>query len=569
MSLNGALQVGQSALLSSQVGLQNAGHNMANAATEGYSRRTVHLAALPDEPLGRGISVGRGVQVFDIRREVDTALQARLRDAISQENAALAGQGFLASLESLQNELTDNDLSSLLSSFFNSFSELANNPQDTAIRSLVVQEGQNLANRIATLHGDYGVLQEQTGAALSDAVVRVNQLLDQIGAINLQIAQTEAGVGEAAALRDRRDALIDELAGYVEVSVVEQTSGVADVFIGSTPVVLAGQSRGMELRTETIDGAIEVSLRVRDDGTNLTVNSGRLGGILRERESAINGAIDTLDTFTEQLIFEVNRLHAQGQGQVGRGSVEGEFTIADSTANLNAVAAGLPFRIENGSFFVHLTHLGSGTRTAHQITVDGDAMSLDDLIGQINAEFGPGSLTASKGPGNRLQLDAPPGFEISFSDDSSGALAALGVNTFFSGSGPGDIEVNALLRDNPELLERGRRSRRRIQRHRPGHRAAPGAEALLARRQQPSGVLAERGEPARDHDERRERFDRGNRVGPRVALGADAVRLRRVAGRGGNRPAHVPAPVPGRRSVHPGHRRDHSDLAVHFPLRHR
>ena len=305
------------------------------------------------------------------------------------------------------------------------------------------------------MHHDYGVLQEQTGAALSDAIVRVNQLLDQIGAVNLQVAQTEAGVGEAAALRDRRDALIDELAEYVEVSVVEQSSGVADVFVGSIPVVLAGQSRGMELRTETIDGEIEVSVRVREDGTSLSVTSGRLGGILQERESAINGAIDTLDTFTEQLIFEVNRLHGQGQGLTGRSAFEGEFTIADATVNLNAAASGLPFRIENGSFFVHLTHTGSGLRTAHQITVDGDAMSLDDLISQINTEFGGGSLSASKGPGNRLTLEAAPGFEISFSDDSSGALAALGVNTFFSGVGPGDIDVNQMLRDNPGLLSAG------------------------------------------------------------------------------------------------------------------
>ncbi len=49
MSLNGALQVGRSAIVASQAAMQVAGNNMANAATEGFHRRTVHLA-------GRAIS---------------------------------------------------------------------------------------------------------------------------------------------------------------------------------------------------------------------------------------------------------------------------------------------------------------------------------------------------------------------------------------------------------------------------------------------------------------------------------------------------------------------------------
>ena len=44
MSLNGALQIGRSAIVASQAAMQVAGNNMANAATEGYHRRTVHLA---------------------------------------------------------------------------------------------------------------------------------------------------------------------------------------------------------------------------------------------------------------------------------------------------------------------------------------------------------------------------------------------------------------------------------------------------------------------------------------------------------------------------------------------
>ena len=49
MSLNGALQIGRSAIVASQAAMQVAGNNMANAATPGFHRRTVHLAGARDE----------------------------------------------------------------------------------------------------------------------------------------------------------------------------------------------------------------------------------------------------------------------------------------------------------------------------------------------------------------------------------------------------------------------------------------------------------------------------------------------------------------------------------------
>ena len=88
MSLNGSLYIGRSAMLASQAALQIAGHNMANAATPGYHRQSVHMAPLYGSSVGRGLYVGQGVQISAIRREIDTALQARYRDSLSQEGGA-------------------------------------------------------------------------------------------------------------------------------------------------------------------------------------------------------------------------------------------------------------------------------------------------------------------------------------------------------------------------------------------------------------------------------------------------------------------------------------------------
>lgn len=455
MSLNGALNIGRSAIVASQAAMQVAGNNMANAATKGYHRRTVHLAAAGDELIQRAQFVGTGVQLLAIRREVDTAMQSRFRNASSQENSALISQRFLTALETIQNELTDNDLSSELSNFFNSFSELANNPEDHAVRTLVIEHGRNLANRLSTLLNQHNDILAEVDRAPATAVLTADGIVDRIAQLNIQIAQTEQGRSQANALRDQRDLLIDELAEFLDVSVVEQPNGALDVFVGSIPVVLSGISRGLEMRTQSVGNQVEVTIRVAADGTQLQVDAGRIGGLMQQRSQTVQPAIDDLNTFASQLIFEVNRQHAQGQGRTGQTSVTGTYGVNDPTATLNSAAAGLDFPISNGSFFIHVTHQATGLRTTHQINVNGNADSLNDLINEINVVVGVPNVTAATGLGNTLTLTAASGFQISFSDDTSSALAALGINTFFDGANASDIDINQIVANDPDRLAAG------------------------------------------------------------------------------------------------------------------
>lgn len=455
MSLNGALHVGRSALVASQAAMQVAGNNMANAATEGYHRRSITLSPIRDEYASRGQYVGQGVQLLSIRREVDTALQARYRDALSEESALKMDQRFLSAIETLQNELTENDLSTLLSEFFNAFSEVANNPIDNATRSVAIQQGQSVANRVADMQRDYAEIREQVDARVKTVVKEVNRILEELETVNGQITQNEPVSGEAAALRDQRDRLIDELSQYMDVTVLNHENGGTDILVDSVPVFLAGESRGIELRTESKEGSLKLSIRVADDGTTLDVRNGEIGGLLRQREENIEPAIDALNTFANQLIFQVNRLHSQGQGLSGSSSLAGTYSVADTTANLNSGAANLPHEIENGSFVINVTHKDSGQRVSYQINIDGDAMSLEDLVNEINTVVGVSNMSAGINAESKLTMVADAGYEISFSEDSSGALAALGVNTFFTGRGASDIAVREDLRDDPSLLAVG------------------------------------------------------------------------------------------------------------------
>ena len=61
MGLNGALQIGRSAMLSSQAAISVTGNNLANAATPGYHRQIAGLTPNGSSPIGRNQFVGTGV----------------------------------------------------------------------------------------------------------------------------------------------------------------------------------------------------------------------------------------------------------------------------------------------------------------------------------------------------------------------------------------------------------------------------------------------------------------------------------------------------------------------------
>src|SRR5690606_20308301 len=95
---------------------------------------------------------------------------------------------------------------------------------------------------------------------------------------------------------------------------------------------------------------------------------------------------------------------------------------------------------------------GLVTSTLVQVDLDGlngDDTTLDSLRADLD---GIADISAAIS-GGKLQLTADSSnVEISFSQDSSGALAALGINTFFTGSSARDTAVSSVLRERPTLL---------------------------------------------------------------------------------------------------------------------
>lgn len=473
MSLSTALQIGRSALSASQLAIQVTGNNVANAATPGYSRQVLTLGPTQEGRYG-GSLVGRGVDVLGVRRQVDNALQQRLWSSISRESRDSSDLSLLATVETSLRALdANNSLPARLNNFFSTWSNLADQPSVAGNRSLVVQSGRQAAAYMRDLRTSLTSQRDQIDQTLTSNVNRANDLLGQVAALNTQIVVAEGGQGNAGSLRDQRDSIVTELAQYMDITPIEQSNGNLDLLVGSTPVVLAGSSRGVELRIRTVNGVTESAVVSKDNKEVIPITSGQVGSLLAQRTELVGDTIARLDEVATALIARVNRLHSQSSPSAPQSAFTGTRSIRTSDQALamndplNQSFANLPaaLRPTSGSFVVTLRNAATGSSQSTTINVDLDGITsaftpgttndttLTSLTGSIDAI---GNLTASVNASGQLQLTADTGYDITLSDDTSGALANLGVNTFFTGSTAEDIAVRAELSQDPNLLATGR-----------------------------------------------------------------------------------------------------------------
>jgi flagellar hook-associated protein 1 FlgK len=457
MSLSGALNIGKSALATHQAAIQVTGNNIANAGNADFTRQTASVAPTADRKNGQGFFLGTGVNLDAVRRQIDEALESRLRGSVSDNASADVTEQWLGRVEAVFNELGDDDLSTRLSSFFASWSNLANKPQDMGMRQVVLQEGAGVASWFNQLRTQFGDLQNDADARLGALVKDADALAGQVAELNGKIVVAEAGGrAQANGLRDQRDAALKRLSELMDVRTVAQDGGVVNVYVGSEPLVLAADNRGLALKQTTVDGKTTSAIVFKATNGPAGIGSGQLGGLLQAR-ARISAVTEQTDALASNLIFELNKLHAGGQGLEGFSSVAAANAVTATNVSLNDPAAGLKFAPTNGSFVVHVRQKSTGLVTSTLVQVGLDGQGADTTLDSLRADLAAVPGVTATTTGGKLHVAATSdAVEISFSQDTSGALAALGVNSFFTGSDARDIAVNQALAARPALLAAAR-----------------------------------------------------------------------------------------------------------------
>ena len=451
MSLIGALNAASTGLAVSQAQIQTISNNIANINTPGYARQEGIQSELPLHEILPNVRVGTGVQLTGVKRQIDQALQARLNSATSDSTSAEASQGWLGQLQGVFNALSGQDISSKLDKFFNAWSNLANTPQDAGLRQVVLQDGDTLAKQFQNVSGQ---LIELQGTGLNEFEALASQadaLTQQIADFNVQIAQSGGG-NSAAGLQDQRDQAISELSKLINVQTVPQADGTVNVYAGSDPLVLTGQSRGVAIKEGTDNGLLTASLVFKKGGGTIAATGGTLGG-LASVQSQIGDSLTRVNDLAKSLIHEVNKIHGSGQGLGGFQTVTATNSVLKPAVALNDPSAGLKFAANTGSFVVHVKQKSTGLETSTLVQVNLNGNVSDTTLNSLAASIGGISGVTTSTVNGKLKISSSnPDAEISFSQDSSGVMAALGINNYFTGDRADNIGVNQALVKQPSLL---------------------------------------------------------------------------------------------------------------------
>ncbi len=294
-------------------------HNVANANTPGYSRQRVSLQTSAPHlviAMNRSISAGQmgtGVVVADVSRSRSAFVDYQIR----KENATLGRweltQDTLDRLQVIFNEPSDAGLNQTLGQFWQAWQSVTNNPEDKAIRAVVIEQGiavtdilRRNAEQLSAIQGD---VREQLELSVSD----LNGIASQIAQLNLQISTSEADGNHANDLRDQRDALVEQLSKIAAVSTTALDTGEIGVFIGGRPLVDRARVTTMRI-SESDQGFMEPHW---EDGQRVELSSGQLSGLVDLQNRVVPQYRADLDALALRIRDAVNSVHVRGYGLDG------------------------------------------------------------------------------------------------------------------------------------------------------------------------------------------------------------------------------------------------------------
>jgi flagellar hook-associated protein 1 FlgK len=457
MSLTAALATASRALEVFSTAVQVSSGNIANANTPGYIREELTLSS--ENPYQRGgLIVGAGVKATAVRQAIDQFLETRIHSTNAEAQAAGARESIYTQLEGQLRELGDQDLSSRFSSFLSAINEVVNQPEQGPLRNSIISEGELLVSDITNLRNRVDQLRADQTVKIDNLVDEANNLIDEVADLNLKITKLESNgllASEAGGLRTQRYTALNRLSEIIPVQFNEQPNGNVDVYSGSEYVLFSGHRQHIETATIEDRGLNVEVVQFTQTHSQFPQAGGEIRGVVDGRDEILGAFVDDLDQLAGGLISAFNRIHSSGEGLEGYSTITSTSRVDDPNSVLSDVE--FPGTINHGSFELKVTNKQTGITQVEVIRIDldgigGDDTSLEDLRASIDSAANVSATITTTG---ELKLEAGPDFELRFAGDTSGALAALGINTFFTGSSSADIGINSLIKDNQNLLATG------------------------------------------------------------------------------------------------------------------
>ena len=331
-------------IMANQMSLDTTGHNITNAGTEGYSRQTVTLVTTRGEEragLHGNVIVGTGVDTSAVRRARDIYADIQYWNENPTQKYYEAIAKNYDKLETVFDDSQDLGIERKINDFYQTWVDLSTTASNASARTHVIEQGKNLSD---ILQSKTAELQDQIRSLyddIRDEIGQIDDILNNIVAINKEIITQEVGGAMANDLRDDRDLLVDKLSDYMNVSVTENDFGAYQINSGGVTLVNGAARAHLVVGRPVSSSAYGIDYGVTD--FNVIVQESNIAfmpqnGILKARFDAIaenKAYIDKMADIANFMLSTFNDQHRQGWDMHGNY----KFVTYDSEGDYYGVEA--------------------------------------------------------------------------------------------------------------------------------------------------------------------------------------------------------------------------------------
>jgi flagellar hook-associated protein 1 FlgK len=323
---------GQS-LLSHKKGINITNRNISNVFTEGYVRK---VPVFQDMPTG-------GVNLEKVERQYNESLFKRFVSVNQEVFGDEKYKDVLEQIESVFNDIQGSGFSSEINEFFNSFNDMAVNPDDLAARQKVLTKAQDLIGRIRNSNETLNDIKEKTSLSVQDNITKLNNLTEHLTKINQNIRAFQKEPEKLNFYLDERDKTLKEISNLIDTKVIIGQDGTVDVTT-SKGFTLVDFDKSYNLSYEADADKNPI---IRWDGIDITSElvNGEIGGDLRGIEF-LNKNLKKLDDFTTTLALTVNKIHRDGYDLNGNNNID-FFTIDPSSSSTKIDSSNIYLNISD------------------------------------------------------------------------------------------------------------------------------------------------------------------------------------------------------------------------------
>jgi flagellar hook-associated protein 1 FlgK len=342
--LNTSLSIGLQALDATQGALDATSNNIANANTPGYTREIPQFSE-NEENLSGGVVVGGGVTLNGLQSVRDELLNLQIQQQTSLQSGTDTESTSLQQIQSYFAASSGNDISTELTAFSSSLTQLSANPTNSAAQQGVLSSGQDLANAFNSTAGGLASAQSQANGQVTQTVAQINTLTQQIAQLNGQVAQLTSSGQDGGTTEDQRDELVQQLSALTGVSITQSSNGETITTGNGTPLVMGSQS--FSLQTTTGSNGFQQVLDSNGNDITSSIQGGQLGGAIQVRDTTIPGFTTALNTLATQFAASFNAAQAKGfdsNGNAGQAFFSVPANSADAASGIS-VAITAPSQI--------------------------------------------------------------------------------------------------------------------------------------------------------------------------------------------------------------------------------